>query len=119
MDTAIFRIYMPQAAKVKDEKAGFFKRLLKQSLSSFLLKQAREDGIEQGMFYRAISGYLRGKPLVSDMSEVPPPNLPFCIEMIDREGKLTAFVSRNRKFLDDCRVIIYKATDVIGGRRET
>lgn len=118
MDTAILRIYMPQAAKVNDENAGFFKKLLKQSLSSFLLKKAHEEGIEQSMFYRAISGYLKGKPLVSDMSEVPPASLPFCVEMIDHEPKLTSFVARNRKFLEDCRVIIYKATDIIGGRKD-
>ena len=113
MELSVLRIYMTISAKVDSDQLTFWQRLFNNSLSVFLLKKAREAGVEQAIIQRIPGGYLKGKQLAFDMSEVAPPNLPQCLELIDEKEKLVEFVAKNRKQLDGCKVVLFNAVEVL------
>ena len=107
MKTRILRIYMRTAAKVKGE-LSFWKRIFQNDLSWYLVKKAKESGIEQAIAQRATAGYLKGKKIAVDGVEVIPPDLPVCVELVDSEEKLRSFISSVKNQLEECRVVLFE-----------
>lgn len=112
MDATILRIYMPVKAQRKG-KMTFWQKIFSSSLGGYLLKEAKTFGIEQAIYQRVIGGYLKGKKLVFDQAEVVPPDLPQVVELLDHEPRLRAFVEKYRDQLEDCRVILFKSTELL------
>jgi PII-like signaling protein len=108
MDLTILRIYMPLAAKVKNSDASFWRKIFGESLPGYLLKKAREFGIAQGVFQHIRGGYLEGKRLAYEGSEVSPPELPQCVELIDTASKLKSFVEKFSDQLKECNVVLFQ-----------
>ena len=107
------RIYMPLSAKVPRHKLTFWKWIFEPSLSPYILRQAKQFGIEQAVSLRVTAGYLKGRKLTADIGEVPPPDLPVCLELIDSEKKLISFFKEYSEELSGCRVALFVAAEFI------
>lgn len=112
MDSTILRIYMPVKAQRKG-KLPFFQKLFFSSLAGYLLKEAKAFGIEQSILQRVFGGYLKDRKLVFDQSEVIPPDLPQCVELIDQEKKLRSFIEKYHDQLEGCRVVLFKTAELL------
>jgi len=83
----------------------WWKKIAPQTLGAYLLKQAKDHGIEQALLHRVIGGYLKGQDLVMDTGEIPPARLPQCLELVGDEEDLESFVKHNRDHLKKVRII--------------
>ncbi len=84
---------------------SWWKRIAPQALGAFLLKQAKDHGIEQALLHRVIGGYLKGQELAMDTGEIPPARLPQCLELVGDKEDLESFVKHNRDHLAKVRVV--------------
>jgi H+/Cl- antiporter ClcA/PII-like signaling protein len=84
---------------------SWWKRIASQTLGAYLLKQAKDHGIEQALLHRVIGGYLKGQDLVMDTGEIPPARLPQCLELVGDEEDLESFIKHNRDRLKNVRVV--------------
>ena len=112
MDSTILRIYMPIRAKRKG-KLTFWQKFSGASLSTYLLNEAKSFGIEQAIFQRSSGGYLNGQKLVFDISEIAPLDLPQVVELVDKEDRLREFVEKFKNQITDCRVVLFKTSEVV------
>lgn len=111
MQSTILRIYMKASAKVKDAHLSFWQRIFNGLLGSYLLRKAKDFGLQQALLQKLSAGYLNGNRLIFDVSEVAPPDLPLCLEIIDTESNLQKFIQKNKKHLSECRVVIFQAAE--------
>ncbi len=100
---AVLRLYF--SASEMRRADSFWKRILPQTLGEFLLKQAKDHGIEQALLHRVIGGYLKGQDLVMDTGEIPPARLPQCLELVGDEEDLQSFIKHNRDHLKKVRIV--------------
>jgi len=112
MNVTILRFYMPLAAKMKHPKS-FWQKLFGGSLGHYLVRRAKEEGIKQAIVQRSEAGYLKDEKLVFDQVEAVPPRLPLCVELVDEEVKLRAFISKNKAELTDCRAVLFQGAEVL------
>ena len=112
MELTILRIYMPLRAKWSGHLSRW-QRLMNSSLSYHLLKQANLFGIEQGICHRVSAGYLDGKKLLFEGAEISPPDLPQCVELIDKEGSLIEFYNKYKEELKQCHVVLFTGTKLL------
>jgi len=90
---------------------SWWKRIAPQTLGGFLLKQAKEHGIEQALLHRVIGGYLKNEDLVMDTGEVPPARLPQCLELVGDEDDLQSFLRHNRDHLANVRTVFLRGEE--------
>ena len=112
MASKILRIYLPISAKVKGERS-FWQKLFGSSLGGHLAKEAKAFGIEQALIQRTFAGYLKGQNLAYDISEVTPENFPQCIELLDSEERLRAFIDKERLQLLGCRAYLFQTAELV------
>ena len=112
MGSTILRIYMPSRARRKG-KLTLWQKLIAGSLGGYLLKEAKSFGIEQSVYQQIYGGYLKGQRLVFQQAEYTPPELPQCVELIDEEKKLRAFVSKYGDQLEGCRVVLFQTAEIL------
>ena len=110
-EKAILRIYMPMSAQFSGPRT-FWQKLFGPSLGGFLVKKAKEFGIEQAILQRIMGGYLKGRKLAFEQGEIIPPDLPQCVELIDHENKLKQFLEAYREQITNCRVILLHAIEI-------
>lgn len=111
--TTIFRIYVPTGASFSDPRP-FWKRLFSSTSLSFrLVQEAKKFGIEQAGYFQAQTGYLKGKSVVSNLSEVPPSGLPILVELVGDEGRVRNFISTFRDQLKVARIFKVNSTEEI------
>jgi PII-like signaling protein len=84
---------------------SWWKRFAPQALGDYLLKQAKDHGIEQALLHRVTGGYLKGQNLVLDNGEIPAAKLPECLELVGDEEDLESFIKHNRDHLNKVRII--------------
>ncbi len=99
----VLRIYF-SASEMK-RADNWWKWIAPQTLGAYLLKQAKDHGIEQALLHRVIGGYLKGQDLVMDTGEIPPARLPQCLELVGDEEDLESFVKHNREHLKKVRIV--------------
>jgi H+/Cl- antiporter ClcA/PII-like signaling protein len=99
----VLRLYF--SASEMRRADSWWKRIAPQALGSFLLKQAKDHGIEQALLHRVIGGYLKGQDLVFDTGEIQPAKLPQCLELVRDEEDLESFVKHNSEHLKNVRII--------------
>ncbi len=99
----VLRLYF--SASEMRQADSFWKRFVPQALGAFLLKQAKDHGIEQALLHRVIGGYLKGQDLVMDTGEIPPARLPQCLELVGDEEDLQSFIKHNRDHLKRVRIV--------------
>ncbi len=105
----VLRLYF--SASEMRRADSWWKRLAPQTLGAFLLKQAREHGIEQALLHRVIGGYLKGQDLVLDTGEIPPARLPQCLEMVGDDEDLQSFLKHHRDHLAKVRIVFLRGEE--------
>jgi len=74
-----------------------------------MLKTAKESEIKQVICFNVSAGYLsHHKNIQWGHAEVTPMKHPQCIELKDREDKITSFLNKCKEQLSDTEVIIVK-----------
>lgn len=105
------RLYFPLSAKAKPTR--LWHRFVAPSLASHLLDQASQAGIQQVVMHKVTAGYLPGDRLQQHVSDTPPNRLPQCLELIDQEGRLRAFLQVHSDHLAEVRVVLHPCTALI------
>jgi len=105
----VLRLYF-SASEIR-RSDSWWKRLAPQSLGPYLLRQAREHGIEQALLHRVIGGFLKNQELIMDTGEIPPARLPQCLELVGEEESLQAFLKDNRDHLEKVRVVFLRGEE--------
>ncbi|MBB5064574.1 voltage-gated chloride channel family protein [Granulicella mallensis] len=106
---SVLRLYF--SASEMHSSGSWWKRLAPQSLGGYLLRQAKEHGIEQALLHRVIGGYLKNEDLVMDTGEIPPARLPQCLELVGEEEDLQAFLKHNRDRLTKVRTVFLRGEE--------
>jgi H+/Cl- antiporter ClcA/PII-like signaling protein len=99
----VLRLYF--SASEMRRADSWWKRIAPQALGSFLLRQAKDHGIEQALLHRVTGGYLKGQDLVFDTGEIQPAKLPQCLELVGDEEDLESFIKHNSEHLKNVRII--------------
>lgn len=105
-DLTALRLYFTQAARAKPTK--FWHRLSAPALSNRLLKAARRNGIQQALMQTVHSGYLPGLELSHHHIEGTSAHHPLCIELIDGEERLRAFLREHEDELQNVRAVLFR-----------
>ena len=90
---------------------SWWKRLVPQSLGEYLLREAKEAGVEQALLQRVIGGYLKDHDLAMDTGEIPPSRLPQCLELVGEEAVLQHFLERNHGHLKKVRKVFLRGAE--------
>lgn len=105
-DLTALRLYFPQAARAKPTR--FWHHLTAPALSHRLLTAARRSGIQQALLHRVHAGYLPGHKMTHQHVETTPAHHPLCIELIDAEERLRAFLNEHADELNHVRVVLFR-----------
>jgi H+/Cl- antiporter ClcA len=106
---SVLRLYF--SASEMRRADSWWKKLAPESLGGYLLRQAKEHGIEQALLHRVIGGYLKNQDLVMDTSDMPPARLPQCLELVGEEEDLQAFLKHNRDHLKSVRSVFLRGEE--------
>jgi H+/Cl- antiporter ClcA/PII-like signaling protein len=106
---SVLRLYF--SASEMRRADSWWKRLAPQSLGAFLLRQAKEHGIEQALLHRVIGGFLKNQELIMDTGEIPPARLPQCLELVGEEEDLQSFLKNNRDHLNNVRIVFLRGEE--------
>jgi len=106
---SVLRLYF--SASEMRRADSWWKRLAPQSLGAFLLRQAKEHGIEQALLHRVIGGFLKNQELIMDTGEIPPARLPQCLELVGEEEDLQSFLKDNRDHLNKVRIVFLRGEE--------
>jgi H+/Cl- antiporter ClcA/PII-like signaling protein len=106
---SVLRLYF-SASEMRGADS-WWKKLAPQSLGGYLLRQAKEHGIEQALLHRVMGGYLKNQDLVLDTSDMPPAKLPQCLELVGEEEDLQAFLKHNRNHLKSVRSVFLRGEE--------
>ena len=105
----VLRLYFSAAEMRRAD--NWWKRLAPQSLGAYLLRQAREHGIEQALLHRVIGGFLKNQDLIMDTGEIPSTRLPQCLELVGEEEELQSFLKDNRDHLQKVRIVFLRGEE--------
>jgi H+/Cl- antiporter ClcA/PII-like signaling protein len=105
----VLRLYF--SASEMRRADSWWKRLAPQSLGAYLLRQAKEHGIEQALLHRVIGGFLKNQELIMDSGEVPPARLPQCLELVGEEKDLQSFLKDNQDHLKKVRIVFLRGEE--------
>ena len=108
-DLTVLRLYF-SAHEVR-RADSWWRRLSPQSLGEYLLREAKEAGIEQALLHRVIGGYLKGHDLAMDTGEIPPSRLPQCLELVAEEEILKRFLKLNEGHLKKVRTVFLRGEE--------
>ncbi|WP_263356702.1 voltage-gated chloride channel family protein [Acidicapsa ligni] len=106
---SVLRLYF--SASEMRRADSWWKKLAPQSLGAYLLRQAKDHGIEQALLHRVIGGYLKNQDLVMDTSDMPPARLPQCLELVGEEEDLQSFLKHNRDHLKTVRTVFLRGEE--------
>lgn len=87
------RLYFP--ANSRATATRFWHRLSAPALAQHLLAVARRAGIQQALLYPVSSGYLPGERLTHHHLEGQAMRHPQCLELLDSEERLRAFMQEH------------------------
>jgi H+/Cl- antiporter ClcA/PII-like signaling protein len=106
---SVLRLYF--SASEMRRADSWWKRLAPQTLGAYLLRQAKEHGIEQALLHRVIGGYLKHEELVMDTGEIPPARMPQCLELVGDEEDLQSFLKHHREHFAKVRVVFLRGEE--------
>ena len=105
----VLRLYF--SAHESRRADSWWRRLSPQSLGEYLLREAKDAGIEQALLHRVIGGYLNGHNLAMDTGEIPPSRLPQCLELVADEAVLKRFLELNHGHLREVRTVFLQGEE--------
>jgi H+/Cl- antiporter ClcA/PII-like signaling protein len=105
----VLRLYF--SASEMRRADSWWKRITPESLGGYLLRQAKEHGIEQALLHRVIGGFLKNQDLAMDTGEIQHARLPQCLELVGEEEDLQSFLKHNRAHLAKVRIIFLRGEE--------
>ena len=105
----VLRLYFSASEMRRSD--SWWRKMAPQSLGPYLLRQAKEHGIEQALLHRVIGGFLKNQDLVLDNGEIPPARLPQCLELVSEETLLQSFLKDNREHLGKVRIVFLRGEE--------
>lgn len=105
-NTTTLRLYFQQDARARPTR--FWHRLSAPALGHRLLTAARRSGIQQALMHHVHAGYLSGEKLSHAHIESAPARHPLCIEMIDSEERLRAFLKQHADELQQVKSVLFR-----------
>ncbi len=105
----VLRLYF--AASEVHRANSWWKRLAPEPLGPYLLRRAKEAGVEQALLHRVIGGFLKDQNLVMDGGEIPPAKLPQCLELVGPEETLQSFLGLNKDQLHGVRSVFLRGEE--------
>lgn len=103
---AALRLYFPVGSRAKISR--FWHHLSAPALAHHLLTVARHAKIDQAILYQVTSGYLPGERLSHHHPEVVTMKHPQCLELIDSEDRLRAFMHEHAEELQKVRAVLFQ-----------
>lgn len=100
------RLYFPHSVRAKPTR--FWHHLTAPALSHRLLDAAKRVGIKQALLHTAQAGYLPGQKMSHHHVESTPARHPLCIELIDSEVRLRAFLHAHEEELRHVRALMFR-----------
>ncbi|QXZ14641.1 DUF190 domain-containing protein [Pseudomonas sp. AO-1] len=97
-------LYFPAASRAKVTR--FWHRLSPPVLAHHLLNVARRANIKQAMLRSISAGYLPGQRLSHHHPEVSSMRHPQCLELLDTEERLRAFMHEHAEELRKVRAVL-------------
>lgn len=104
-DLIALRLYFPSASRATATR--FWHRLSAPALAQHLLAVARQAKIQQALLYQIGSGYLPGERLTHHHPEVQAMRHPQCLELLDSEDRLRAFMHEHAEELRKVRAVLF------------
>lgn len=104
-DLTALRLYFPANSRAKATR--FWHRLSAPALAQHLLAVARRSGIQQALLYQIGSGYLPGERLTHHHLEGHAMRHPQCLELLDSEERLRAFVQEHAEEMRKVRAVLF------------
>ena len=106
------RFYFPHSARASHSR--LWHHLSRPALAAHLLKLARRHGISQATLIHVEAGYLQGDIRVRQRHvELTHTRLPQCLELIDAEETIRAFVDAHQNELANVRVLLLPCEPVM------
>ncbi|HBY9717245.1 TPA: DUF190 domain-containing protein [Klebsiella aerogenes] len=106
---AALRLYFPVASKASARR--FWHRLLAPQLAQYLLSVAKKSHIKVATLHHVTSGYLPGKRLSHHHPELTNMTHPQCLELLDSEENLRAFLQENTEELKKVYAVLLKCEE--------
>lgn len=99
------RLYFPMVSKAKATR--FWHHLSARALAQHLLVAAKKAEIRQAMLHHVTSGYLPGEQLSHHYPELNAMRHPQCLELLDTEPRLRAFLQQHADELADVHAVLF------------
>jgi len=104
-DLTALRLYFPANSRATPTR--FWHRLSAPALAQHLLGVARRSGIQQALLYQIGSGYLPGERLTHHHLEGHAMRHPQCLELLDSEERLRAFMQEHALEMRKVRAVLF------------
>lgn len=102
---AALRLYIPGGSRAA--KTSFWHHFTAPVLAQHLLAEAHKSGIEQVMLQVVQAGYLPGSRMTRHHPELSDIRHPQCLELVDHQDRLRAFLARHRDQLKGVRAVLF------------
>lgn len=102
---AALRLYFPTATRAAATR--FWHHLSAPALAHHLLTVAKKANILQAMLHRVSSGYLPGERLSHQHPELTGMRHPECLELLDTEQRLRAFMHEHADELKKVHAVLF------------
>jgi hypothetical protein len=99
------RLYFPAGSRQRATR--FWHRLSAPALAQHLLAIAGRADIAQALLYPVTAGYLPGKTLSHHHPDVTAMRHPQCLELLDTETRLRAFLHDHADELGEVRAVLF------------
>ena len=100
------RLYFPHSARAKPSR--FWHHLTAPALGQHLLHAAHQAGIHQALLHNVQSGYLPGRKISHHHVETTAAHHPLCLELIDAEATLRAFLLQHAAELLEVDAVFFR-----------
>lgn len=104
------RLYFSVASKARARR--FWHRLLAPQVAQHLLSMAKKSDIKAATLHHVTSGYLPGKRLSHHHPELTNMMHPQCLELLDSEENLRAFLRENTEELKKVYTVLLKCEEL-------
>lgn len=102
---AALRLYFPLSSRAKPTR--FWHRLSAPALAQHLITAAKKSGVQQAMLHLIRSGYLPGERISHHHPEVMGMSHPQCLELVDSEVRLRAFLHEHAEELRKVHAVLF------------
>jgi len=99
------RLYFPTRSRAAATR--FWHRLSAPALAQHLLAAAKRAHVQQALLYQVASGFLKGERVTHHHIDVSDMRHPQCLELIDTEMQLRAFMHEHAHELHKVRAVLF------------